>query len=73
VASSPILALSAAPIAYSASPFYRKSIPPRACQRLIRLTASGGHESPALFTISPDADGEPVLTWLAIGYHDVYQ
>jgi hypothetical protein len=27
----------------------------------------------ALFTIGPDADGEPILTWLAIGYHDVYQ
>ena len=27
----------------------------------------------ALFVIGPDSDGEPVLTWLAIGYHDVYQ
>jgi hypothetical protein len=27
----------------------------------------------ALFTIGPDADGEPLLTWLAIGYHDIYQ
>jgi hypothetical protein len=27
----------------------------------------------ALSTIGPDADGEPLLTWLAIGYHDIYQ
>jgi hypothetical protein len=27
----------------------------------------------ALFTISPDRNGEPLLTWLAIGYHDIYQ
>ena len=27
----------------------------------------------ALFTIAPDTDGEPLLTWLAIGYHDIYQ
>jgi hypothetical protein len=27
----------------------------------------------ALFIIGPDADGEPLLTWLAIGYHDIYQ
>jgi hypothetical protein len=26
----------------------------------------------ALFTIGPDADGEPILTWLAVGYHDIY-
>jgi hypothetical protein len=26
----------------------------------------------ALFTISQDSDGEPVLTWLAVGYHDIY-
>lgn len=27
----------------------------------------------ALFAIGPDAAGEPLLTWLAIGYHDIYQ
>jgi hypothetical protein len=27
----------------------------------------------ALFTIGPDTDGEPLLTWLAVGYHDIYQ
>jgi len=27
----------------------------------------------SLFTIGPDSDGEPLLTWLAIGYHDIYQ
>jgi hypothetical protein len=27
----------------------------------------------ALFAIGPDADGEPPLTWLAVGYHDTYQ
>jgi hypothetical protein len=27
----------------------------------------------ALFVIGPDTDGEPLLTWLAIGYHDIYQ
>ena len=32
-----------------------------------------GPEGRALFVITPDADGEPVLTWLAIGYHDIYQ
>lgn len=26
----------------------------------------------ALFVIGPDAEGEPTLTWLAIGYHDIY-
>jgi hypothetical protein len=26
----------------------------------------------ALFTIGQDSDGEPILTWLAIGYHDIY-
>ena len=26
----------------------------------------------ALFIIGSDADGEPMLTWLAIGYHDIY-
>jgi hypothetical protein len=27
----------------------------------------------ALFTIGPDTDGEPLLTWLAIGDHGIYQ
>jgi hypothetical protein len=27
----------------------------------------------APFAISPDNDGAPLLTWLAIGYHDIYQ
>jgi hypothetical protein len=27
----------------------------------------------ALCTIGPDKDGAPLLTWLAIGYHDIYQ
>ncbi len=27
----------------------------------------------ALFTIGPDTDGEPILSWLAIGYHDTCQ
>jgi hypothetical protein len=31
-----------------------------------------GPDGRALFTIGPDTDGEP-LTWLAIGYHDIYQ
>jgi hypothetical protein len=31
-----------------------------------------GPDGRALFTIGPDADGEPILTWLAIGYHDIY-
>jgi hypothetical protein len=26
----------------------------------------------ALFSMSRDSDGEPLLTWLAIGYHDIY-
>jgi hypothetical protein len=26
----------------------------------------------ALFTIAPDTDGQPILTWLAIGDHDIY-
>ena len=26
----------------------------------------------ALFIIGLDADGEPLLTWLAVGYHDIY-
>jgi hypothetical protein len=24
-------------------------------------------------SIGPDTDGEPLLSWLAIGYHDIYQ
>lgn len=32
-----------------------------------------GSDGRALFTIGPDTDGEPILTWLAIGYHDIYQ
>jgi hypothetical protein len=32
-----------------------------------------GPDGRALFSISPDSDGEPVLTWLAVGYHDIYQ
>jgi hypothetical protein len=32
-----------------------------------------GPDGRALLSISPDNDGEPVLTWLAVGYHDIYQ
>jgi hypothetical protein len=32
-----------------------------------------GPDGRALFTIGPDTDGEPLLTWLAVGYHDIYQ
>jgi hypothetical protein len=32
-----------------------------------------GPDGRALFTIGLDADGEPALTWLAIGDHDIYQ
>jgi hypothetical protein len=32
-----------------------------------------GPDGRALFTIGPDGDGEPILTWLAIGYYDAYQ
>ena len=32
-----------------------------------------GPDGRALFTIGPDADGEPILRWLAIGYRDIYQ
>ncbi len=28
-----------------------------------------GPRREALFTIGPDSDGEPLLIWLAIGYH----
>jgi hypothetical protein len=31
-----------------------------------------GPDGRALFTIGPDSAGEPILTWLAIGYHDIY-
>ncbi len=27
----------------------------------------------ALFSIGTGVDGDPVLTWLAIGYHDIYE
>jgi hypothetical protein len=27
----------------------------------------------ALLTIGPDPDGDPLVTWLAVGYHDIYQ
>jgi hypothetical protein len=26
----------------------------------------------ALFAIGPGSDGDPVLTWLAVGYQDIY-
>jgi hypothetical protein len=32
-----------------------------------------GPDGRALFAIGLAADGEPLLTWLAIGYHDIYQ
>jgi hypothetical protein len=32
-----------------------------------------GPDGRALFTIGQDTDGEPLLTWLAVGYHDIYQ
>ena len=32
-----------------------------------------GPDGRALFAIGPGSDGEPLLTWLAIGYHDIYQ
>lgn len=32
-----------------------------------------GPDGRALFSIGPDKDGEPVLTWLAVGYHDIYE
>jgi hypothetical protein len=35
--------------------------------------SSSDPDGRALFTIGPDSDGEPLLTWLAIGYHDIYQ
>jgi hypothetical protein len=32
-----------------------------------------GPDGRAPFTVGPDTDGEPILTWLAIGYHDIYE
>jgi len=32
-----------------------------------------GPDGRALFAIGPDTDGEPLLTWLAVGYHDIYE
>jgi len=32
-----------------------------------------GPDGRALLIIGPDSDGEPLLTWLAVGYHDIYQ
>jgi hypothetical protein len=32
-----------------------------------------GPDGRALFTIGQDADGGPMLAWLAIGYYDIYQ
>ena len=32
-----------------------------------------GPDGRALFTIGADTDGESLLTWPAIGYHDIYQ
>ena len=32
-----------------------------------------GPDGRAVFTIGPDSDGEPLLTWLAVGSHDIYQ
>ena len=41
---------------------------------LYSLTWSfSGPDGRALFTIGPDTNGEPLLTWLAVGYHDIYQ
>jgi hypothetical protein len=31
-----------------------------------------GPDGRALSVIGPDTDGEPLLTWLAVGYHDIY-
>ena len=31
-----------------------------------------GPDGRALFSISPDSDSQPQLTWLAIGYHNIY-
>jgi hypothetical protein len=32
-----------------------------------------GPDGRALFTIGQDTGGEPLLTWPAVGYHDIYQ
>jgi hypothetical protein len=32
-----------------------------------------GPDGRALLAIGPDSDGEPLLAWLAIGYHHSYQ
>lgn len=32
-----------------------------------------GPDGRALFAIGTDTDGEPLLSWLAIGYHGIYQ
>jgi len=38
------------------------------------LTWSFSHpDGRALVSIGPDSDGEPTLTWLAVGFHDIYQ
>jgi hypothetical protein len=33
--------------------------------------SSSGPDGRALFTIGPDVDDEPLLTWLAVGCHDM--
>ena len=40
---------------------------------VVRLPGASQADGRALFTIGPDTDGEPLLTWLAVGYHDIYQ
>jgi hypothetical protein len=35
--------------------------------------SSASPDGRALFIIGPDSDGEPILTWLAVGYHDIYR
>lgn len=35
--------------------------------------ATGRPDVTLLFTIGSDTDGELLLTWLAMGYHDIYQ
>jgi hypothetical protein len=32
-----------------------------------------GPDGRALFTIGPDREGEPLLTWLAVASHDIYE
>jgi hypothetical protein len=41
------------------------------CQESSRRNS--GPDGRVLSTIGPDSDGEPLLTWLAIGYRDIYQ